>query len=84
MAQINLNEVDHISTHATSTPAGDQIEARSIQKVFGKKPSISAIKSAIGHTFGSAGSIELIFGLLSMQYVILELNKRKKFQRYII
>jgi len=23
MAQINLNEVDHISTHATSTPAGD-------------------------------------------------------------
>lgn len=57
MAQINLTEVDHISTHATSTLAGDEIEARSIQKIFGNKPSISAIKSAIGHTFGSAGAI---------------------------
>lgn len=57
MANISIDKIDHISTHATSTPAGDEIEARSIQKLFGNKPSISAIKSVVGHTFGSAGAI---------------------------
>lgn len=66
MANIEVDKIDHISTHATSTPAGDEIEAKSIQKLFGNKPSISATKSAIGHTFGSAGAIELIFGLMTM------------------
>ncbi len=50
--------IDHINVHATSTEAGDDIEARSIQTLFGQnKPTISAIKSSIGHTFGAAGAV---------------------------
>lgn len=35
------------------------------------KPTVSAIKSYIGHTFAAAGAIETIVGLLSMKNVIL-------------
>jgi len=33
------------------------------------KPSISAIKSSIGHTMAAAGAIESIFGIMSLQNV---------------
>ena len=47
-----------INCHATSTLAGDEIEARSIGSVFEKhKPYVTANKGSIGHTFGAAGSI---------------------------
>lgn len=58
--------------HATSTPAGDEIEAKAIKEIFSSertKPTISAIKSSIGHTFAGAGAIETIFGILSLQNV---------------
>lgn len=72
MANVSLEEVDHINVHATSTEAGDEIEANSIKSLFGNQshqPTISAIKSSIGHTFASAGVIETIFGILSMNKV---------------
>lgn len=60
MANVKSEEVDHINVHATSTEAGDEIEAKSIHQVFGKNVDnipISAIKSYIGHTFAGAGVI---------------------------
>jgi len=73
MAGLLPEEIDHINVHATSTEAGDEIEARSIKDVFGphaNKLTISAIKSSIGHTFATAGIIETIFGIKSMQQSI--------------
>lgn len=64
-----------MNTHATSTPAGDLCEARAIARLLEnkeellKKVSVTANKSAIGHCFGAAGSIESIFSLLSMKNV---------------
>lgn len=60
MANISPEQVDHVNVHATSTPAGDEIEAKAVKEVFSaqaNKPTVSAIKSSIGHTFAAAGAI---------------------------
>lgn len=62
-AQIELNQVDYINVHATSTPLGDICELKAINDLFGehaKKLSISATKSMTGHLLGAAGSSEAI------------------------
>jgi 3-oxoacyl-[acyl-carrier-protein] synthase II len=72
MSNIKVCEIDHINVHATSTEAGDEIEANSIKTVLGQhscKPTVSALKSYLGHTFAAAGAIETILGLLSMRDV---------------
>lgn len=71
MSGVEYDQIDCVNTHATSTPAGDEIEANSIKKLFNAhKPYITAHKGAIGHTFGAAGSIELILGINSLKEVM--------------
>lgn len=60
-AQLQPTEVDYLNVHATSTPLGDESEAKAIVWLFGENPShlnISATKSATGHLLGAAGAIE--------------------------
>jgi 3-oxoacyl-[acyl-carrier-protein] synthase II len=66
-AKINPDEVDLISAHATATKMGDIIEAQAIANVFGKNPYVIGLKSYMGHTMASCGSIETILGLYMMQ-----------------
>ena len=57
---ISLQDIDLVNTHATSTLAGDEIEARAIKNLFGShasSPIITAIKGYFGHTFAAAGAI---------------------------
>jgi 3-oxoacyl-[acyl-carrier-protein] synthase II len=59
-AGIDPSEVDHVNAHATSTPEGDPSELACFRTVFGEhapEVSITATKSAIGHTLGAAGAI---------------------------
>jgi 3-oxoacyl-[acyl-carrier-protein] synthase II len=61
--------VDYINAHGTATPLNDIVETRGIKLAFGKKAydiPVSAIKSMIGHCLGSAGAIEAIATLLSL------------------
>ena len=61
-AEINIEDVDYINAHGTSTPLGDLAETRALKNVFGESmPSISSTKSMTGHTLGAAGAIESIF-----------------------
>ena len=50
-----------VSTHATSTPQGDEQECKAVRNVFGEDSStlVNNTKSFIGHSMGAAGAIEL-------------------------
>lgn len=63
---IDASEVDYINAHATSTPLGDQNEARAIYNVFGGKPYVSSTKSMTGHECWMAGASEIVYSLLMM------------------
>lgn len=69
MSGLKPSEIDYISAHGTGTPLNDKTEVIALKTVFGDKvPPTSSIKSMIGHTLGSAGSIGAVCSLLMMQH----------------
>ncbi len=60
-AEIEASSVDLVSSHATSTPQGDEQECKALRNVFGEdtKTLINNTKSFIGHSMGAAGALEL-------------------------
>lgn len=66
---INAEQVDYINMHATSTPVGDPSELIGIEKVFGKRSSLSlsGTKSMTGHLLGAAGAIEAIATIMALK-----------------
>jgi 3-oxoacyl-[acyl-carrier-protein] synthase I len=60
--------IDYINAHATSTPLGDQNEARAIDNIFGNcKPIVTSTKSMTGHEMWMAGASEIVYSVLMMQ-----------------
>ena len=64
-AEINPDDVDIVSTHATATESGDIQECAALRRVFGDSPEVlvNNTKSFIGHAMGAAGSLELVGNL---------------------
>ena len=72
MALGNIDKVDYINTHGTSTPVGDIVEINAIKNVFasgrfGEIPLIASTKSLSGHALGAAGVNEAIYSLIMMK-----------------
>ncbi len=69
-ANLNIEDVDYINTHGTSTPLGDPSEIKAVEKLFGEhayKLNISSTKSMTGHLLGAAGSIEALASIFAIQ-----------------
>ena len=69
-AGIAPSDVDYINAHGTSTPVGDLIESRAMERLFGghaKKLAVSSTKSMTGHLLGWAGGLEAGIAALSVR-----------------
>ncbi|MGC6423530.1 MAG: beta-ketoacyl-[acyl-carrier-protein] synthase family protein [Lentimonas sp.] len=69
VAGMKPEDVDIVSTHATSTPMGDIQECKAIKEIFGNSPTtyVNNTKSFIGHCMGAAGALELAGNLPSFE-----------------
>jgi len=68
-ANISADQIDFVSCHATSTPAGDEVELKAIENVFGDRVSdlyVNSTKALTGHLLGAAGVMETIGAIIQM------------------
>ncbi len=68
-AHVAPQDIDYVNAHATSTPIGDESEARALQSIFtaiGAHPAVSSTKALTGHSLSMAGVVETAFCALGL------------------
>ncbi len=64
-AGLKPGDIDYVCAHATSTPAGDAVESRSISSVFGPgTPWVSSLKSMTGHELWMSGASQVVYSTI--------------------
>jgi 3-oxoacyl-[acyl-carrier-protein] synthase II len=69
-AQLDPRQIVHVNAHATSTPAGDVVEAQAIAAALGEASEgvvVSATKSMTGHLLGGAGAVESVAAIMALR-----------------
>jgi len=66
-ARLAPEEIDYINLHGTASKANDLVETYALAQSFPAQPLASSTKGWTGHTLGTAGILEVIITLESMQ-----------------
>lgn len=69
-AGLEVNDIDYINAHGTSTVLNDRSETAAIKTVFNDRAyniPISSTKSMTGHLLGAAGAVEAVISVKTMQ-----------------
>ena len=67
-AEVQLDDIDYINAHATSTRQGDMYEAIALDRLFhGQRALISSTKSMTGHECWMAGASEVVYSIIMMK-----------------
>jgi 3-oxoacyl-[acyl-carrier-protein] synthase II len=72
-AGLNVDQVQYLNAHGTSTPLGDKNETEAIKLAFGdhaKHLVVNSTKSMTGHLLGGAGGIESLFCALAVYHQV--------------
>lgn len=72
-AGLNVDDVQYLNAHGTSTPLGDVNETNAIKQAFGdhaKKLVVNSTKSMTGHLLGGAGGVESVFSVLALHHQV--------------
>jgi 3-oxoacyl-[acyl-carrier-protein] synthase II len=64
-------EVEHVNAHGTSTPLNDAMEARLIDRLYRRRPPVTAPKGVVGHTLAAGGAIEAVATVLTLQHGVI-------------
>lgn len=73
-AGVDLEGVDYLNAHGTSTPLNDRYETMAMKQVFGDRAyeiPISSAKSMIGHTAAACGAVEGAITVMSLKTGVL-------------
>ena len=77
-AGLNIQDVDYVNAHGTSTPMGDICETKALKSLFGDHARrantpgdagamVSSTKSMTGHLLGAAGAVETIVCAMTLK-----------------
>lgn len=67
---VDIDKINYVNAHGTSTNAGDVAESKAVEAVLGaaaEQVAVSSTKSMIGHLLGAAGAVEAIFSVLAIR-----------------
>jgi 3-oxoacyl-(acyl-carrier-protein) synthase len=74
-AGISVSQVDYVNLHGTGTVDNDLSEARAVNRLFrDKKPLVSSVKGAFGHSLGASGAIEAVVSAICISEHLVAAN----------